>query len=165
MKKKDFLHLFSIIAVSILLFVFVISFFFKPFRIDGKSMEPLFQQGDIVFVKRLFYRIDRNEVVVVKMHDQTYVVKRVLAIEGDRIDYKDGEIFVNGENRGKITSGDYRMFFDNSSFIVEKNSFFILGDNRSSSIDSRFWGSISKDMIYGKVVFNLFSFLRKEGVA
>lgn len=165
MKKKDFLQLFSIIAVSILLFVFVISFLFKPFRIDGKSMEPLFQQGDIVFVKRLFNRIDRNEVVVVKMHDQNYVVKRVLAIEGDRIDYKDGEIFVNGENRGKITSGDYRMFFDNSSFIVEKNSFFILGDNRSSSIDSRFWGSISKDMIYGKVVFNLFSFLRKEGVA
>lgn len=164
MIKKDFFQFFLIIAVSILFFVFIISFFFKPFRIDGKSMEPLFQQGDVVFVTRLFSKIERNEVVVVKLHDQSYVVKRVLAIEGDRIDYKNGEIFVNGENRGKIVSGDYKMFFENSSFTVEKNSFFIVGDNRSASIDSRFWGSVSKEMVYGKVVFNLFSFLRKEGV-
>lgn len=160
MKKKDFTQLFSIIAISIIFFLFIVSFLFKPFRIEGKSMEPLYREGDIVFVRRFFSKIERNDVIVIKLHNQSYAVKRVLAVGGDKIDYKGGEIFVNDENRGKIASGDYRMFFENSSFTIEKNSFFVLGDNRSASIDSRFWGSVSKEMVYGIVVFNPFSFLR-----
>ncbi|MCX7831073.1 MAG: signal peptidase I [Acidobacteria bacterium] len=164
MKKKEVAELFSITVFSVVIFVLSISYLFKPFRIDGKSMEPIFREGDIVFVNRIFLKVDRNDIVVAKMSDKTYVVKRVLALEGDKIDYKEGEIFVNGENRGKITSGDYEMFFKNSSFTVEKKSCFLLGDNRSLSVDSRFWGIVPLESIYGKIIFNPFSFFRKKGL-
>lgn len=155
---------FSLLTTSVLIFLFIITALLKPFRIEGKSMEPYFRQGDIVLVNRLFFKIQKDDVIVVKLQDKSYAVKRVIAEENDKIEYKDGNIFVNGKNRGKIASGDYRMFFENSSFVVDKDSFFLLGDNRLLSIDSRFWGSIHRKMIKGKVVINLFSFFRKEGV-
>lgn len=162
--KKTYVEFLLIFLISVFIFVFLITFFFKPFTIEGKSMEPLFREGDVVLVRRFFLRIDKNDIVVVKLNDNSYAVKRVIATEGDKVEYKEGKIFVNGENRGKIDSGDYRMFFENSFFVVEKNCLFLLGDNRSCSVDSRFWGSIPIKMIHGKVFFNLFSFLRRKRV-
>lgn len=163
MKKKVFAEFFFILFFSVLIFIFLLSYVFKPFRIEGKSMEPYFSEGDFVLVTRIFWEINKNEVVVVRHKKKDFAVKRVIALEGDKIEFRNGEIFVNGENRGKIASGDFNvMLFENSSFIIEKNTVFLLGDNREISFDSRLWGSIPLKNIYGKVLFNPFSIFRKE---
>lgn len=163
MKNKVFAEFFYILFFSVFIFIFLLSYVFKPFRIEGKSMEPNFCEGDFVFVTRIFFKINKNDIVVVRNKKKGLAVKRVIALEGDKIEFRNGEIFVNGENRGKIASGDFNgMLFENSSFIVEKNTVFLLGDNREISIDSRLWGSIPLKNIYGKVLFNPFSIFRKE---
>lgn len=160
MKKSIILDFFLITLLSTITFIVIVSFILKPVKVYGNSMYPNFENGDIVLVNRLIKSFKRNDVVVIRL-DKSLVIKRIIALEGDDVYCSNGEIFVNGENKGKILFSNMEPWKGKMRFTVSKNSYFVLGDNRESSIDSRNYGEVEKKLIYGKVIFNLNSYLRK----
>ncbi len=165
MKKKYLIEFALITLISVLVFLSIVNFFFRPFKVYGESMEPLYSNGDIIFVSKSFSReFKRGDVVVIKEEDGRLAIKRVIAIGGDKIEFIKDEIFVNGENRGKISSGDYEMVFDDTCFFVEKGKVFVLGDNRSKSLDSRIWGAIPESSVVGKTIYGPFRLFERRGL-
>lgn len=164
-KKKDYsllssfiikLTVFSVILISMFVFVFGVHFN------KGESMYPKVRDGDVLLYYRLVNDFQLGDVVVYNSGSQK-VIGRVVAKEGDKVEVNtDGLLLVNGNIQQE------EVFFPTQAmpggisypYTVEKNSYFILGDNREYASDSRFVGSISKDDIKGKVV-NLF---RRRGI-
>lgn len=125
-------------------------------RVDGASMEPTLQSGEFVIVNKLAYWFGEPTVGdVIVFHfprdpDQEYI-KRIIGLPGDRVEIKDGEVFVNGE----MLTEDYiaaSPVYDVVSDVPE-DSLFVLGDNRNNSSDSHNWGAVPLDYIIGKATF------------
>lgn len=155
------------IAVIALVIVLPIRYFiFQPFIVKGESMEPSFQNGNYLIVDELSYRFkqpQRGEVVVFKYpfdHSQRYI-KRVIGLPGETVEIKDQKITIF-DNNGKelnleeetylpandLTLGEFRL-------VLKEGEYFVLGDNRLHSSDSRAWGILPRDNIIGKVLFRL----------
>ena len=127
-------------------------------------MEPNFHDGQYLLTNKLTYKFQdpkRGDIVIFKPpvnQDEEYI-KRIIALPGDTVSIKDGHYFINGEQLAEdyIPKSIYtkgKMFLpNNSEKIVPANSYFVSGDNRESSSDSRFWGFITKDKITGKAWF------------
>lgn len=159
MTRKAVLHYLAetalISIISILCFIIFFNFFLKPFTVEGMSMEPLLYDGDMILVRRLYGtpEISRGDVVVLLPSRGIYAVKRVIAVEGDMVTLKNGEIFVNSEIKGKITFGVGDLSSTSGEMRIEKGHVYLLGDNRKMSLDSRVWGPVPVEKIYGKSIF------------
>jgi len=156
---KEFLSYFFIIILAVIFSISVRIFIFEPFIIPTPSMEPTLLIGDKVIVNKLAYKMNsvkRGDIVV--FHSSVLgkdLVKRAIALEGDKITLTDnGNIYINGK---KITedylSEDYNITYNNQTLIIEKGKVFVMGDDRNNSYDSRYFGPIPKEEIFGKVVF------------
>lgn len=144
--------------------ILVMCFIFTwPFEIEGASMENNFFNGDRVMISRFFVFINQlkiGDVVVFKREqDEVHMIKRIIGLPGDQIVIRDGMIFINGiileENYiGPLseTGGEYEV-------ILNDDEFFVLGDNRSLSYDSRSYGPINKKEFTGKVIFKWYPLL------
>ncbi|KIS15523.1 signal peptidase I [Streptococcus equi] len=150
------LMIFSVVIISMFVFVFGVHFN------KGEAMYPKVRDGDVLIYYRLTSDFQLGDVILYKSGEQK-VVGRIVAKEGDKIELsKDGELLVNGNIQQE------EIFFPTQAmpggitypYTVEKNSYFILCDNREHASDSRFVGAVSKDDIKGKVV-NLF---RRRGI-
>lgn len=150
------LMIFSVVIISMFVFVFGVHFN------KGEAMYPKVRDGDVLIYYRLTSDFQLGDVIIYKSGEQK-VVGRIVAKEGDKIELsKDGELLVNGNIQQE------EIFFPTQAmpggitypYTVEKNSYFILCDNREHASDSRFVGAVSKDDIKGKVV-NLF---RRRGI-
>lgn len=121
-------------------------------RVDGQSMMDSFQDGDWVIYTRIYQSIDRGDVVSVAIPSGEYYIKRVVALGGDQVDLRDGVLYVNGiaETSEYIRGNTYP---EDGSFsypyTVPEGDVFVLGDNRETSIDSRFFGAINESQIRG----------------
>lgn len=138
-----------------------------PVRVNGESMIPNFLNNDRVVVYKKAYdekSPKRGDVVVAYANidgERTRIIKRVIGTPGDKIEFKDKHLYINGEeikesylNKSVITvEGDL-----GAPIIVEKDNYFCMGDNREDSEDSRDFGTIKKSNIIGKVVFRVFPF-------
>ncbi len=141
-------------------------FIFQPFLVRGASMEPNYYQGDYLIVDQLTYRFrepERGEVVVFDSPQgigRRYI-KRIIGLPGENLILEDGII--------KITEGDTEKILDEFSYLdeetegsfefsLEKDDYFLLGDNRANSMDSRAWGAVQKEDIIGKVRFQFSPF-------
>jgi signal peptidase I len=137
-----------------LLMVTVHVFMIQVSIVRGNSMEPALHDGDRLVVDRVTYNladIDRGDVVVLRYPRNPDVdfVKRVVAVPGDRVVMRAGVLFVNGE-----ASDDYGCIPDRESMdevVVQEDEFFVLGDNRPISCDSREFGLVAEHLIKGKV--------------
>lgn len=141
------------IAVAIVFFYFVIGASF----VDGNSMEPTMSDGDVAVFLRLGSAYDRGDIVSVRMPNGTYYVKRVIAIEGDIVDLRDGAVYVNGQEIEEpylANSVDTRPQNGNVTYPyeVKADNVFVMGDNRPNSMDSRAFGSVVTDQIKGKII-------------
>lgn len=159
--KENYIYLIIIILV-ILLKIFVIT----PVRVNGTSMTPTLKEGDIMLLNKLtFSKINRFDIVVVDYKDEE-LIKRVIGLPGERIEYKDNDLYVNGkkvkENFTKVKDNKLNSYSIESleHSTIPKDYYFVVGDNRPDSKDSRMIGFIHKDNIMGKASFVIFPFSR-----
>lgn len=147
------------IAISLAVSAFFIIFLYQPVKVEGTSMMPTLQDQERVFINKFVYKlepIERGDVIVFRYPrdpSKSYI-KRVIAVGGDRIRIESGVVFVNGQR----VSEPYvpRMYQDVRSYppiLVPPHSYFVLGDHRNLSNDSRDFGPVDESYIYGKAVF------------
>lgn len=124
--------------------------------VSGDSMEPTLKDGDVVLILESGITIQRDDIVVAKT-DFGDVIKRVVGIPGDGILVKDGVVYVNGVaegvGRAPVT---LEAGVAGSTYVVPEGCYFLMGDNRGNSRDSRDYGAVSRSSVRGKVVFRLF---------
>lgn len=142
---KEFLPYFIIILVVVFIKLFVVS----PIRVNGASMNPTLNDKDIMLLDEISYHfsdIQRFDIVVVKEEDE-YLIKRVIGLPGEVVEYKNDKLYIDG----KYVKEDFKHkeTFDFST-TLGKDEYFIMGDNRTNSTDSRVFGPISRDKIMGK---------------
>ncbi len=152
----EFLH---DLSVAVLFCFFLIAFVAQAFRVQGTSMEPLLQDGERIVVNKFVYRfraIERGDVVVFWYPRDPSVsfVKRVVALPGDLVEIRGGELVVNGlAVKESYLPPSFRDDDSHPPTEVRKGYYFVLGDHRRSSNDSRSWGEVPEKYIYGRAVF------------
>ena len=155
------LHWARDLIFSVVLAVIVILFLYQPVKVEGTSMMPTLDDQERIFINKFVYRfhfgnIDRGDTVVFWFPgdpSKSYI-KRVIGMPGDRVEVDQGNVIVNGQ--ALIESYVPPEFRDQSSMtarVVPEDEYFVLGDHRSSSNDSRVWGFVDRREIYGKAVF------------
>lgn len=146
---------------SVVLAVIVILFLYQPVKVEGTSMMPTLDDQERIFINKFVYRlhfgaIDRGDTVVFWYPgDPTKsYIKRVIGIPGDRVEVERGTVVVNGRPLVEdYVPPEYRDNSDMPPRAVPPEEYFVLGDHRSSSNDSRSWGMVPRRYIYGKAVF------------
>jgi len=168
--KKIFSFIWEILKVVIVALVIVIPiryFLFQPFLVKGQSMEPNFENGDYLIIDELSYRLrepQRGEVIVFKypLDPSQRFIKRIIGLPGEELEIKDGKIFIvkNGKKEtleekylpsSISTVGDIQM-------TLAGNEYFVMGDNRNFSFDSRKFGVLSREKIIGRVLLRAWPF-------
>lgn len=152
------------IFISTAVSVFIIVFIYQPVKVEGTSMMPGLDDQERIFINKFIYRwepIERGDVVVFRYpQDPTKsYIKRVIGIAGDHIRIDEGRVYVNGEQLYepyvRLSYRDDRSFPETT---VPADSFFVLGDHRNMSSDSRDFGAIPQQSVYGKAVFVYYPF-------
>jgi len=149
----------KIVIVALLIVLPIRYFLFQPFIVKGQSMEPNFENGDYLIIDEISYRLrepQRGEVIVFKYPynpSQRYI-KRIIGLPGELIEVKDGRVMVENQvlNEAEYLSSGLTMP-GNVRFLLDENEYFVLGDNRGSSSDSRQWGPLKRTNIIGRVYF------------
>jgi len=149
------------IAISVVLAVVLIVFIYQPVKVEGTSMMPGLTDQERIFINKYTYKlgagsINRGDLVVFHYPNdpsQSYI-KRIIGIPGDTVEIKDGVVFVNGDKLDEpYVPAEYRDSVAMEKETVPADDYFVLGDHRSSSNDSRVWGFVGRKAIYGKAVF------------
>jgi signal peptidase I len=145
--------------ISLAISAFIIIFLYQPVKVEGTSMMPSLDDQERIFVNKYVYRLEpiqRGDIVVFRYPRDTSksFIKRVIGLAGDRIRIESGEVFVNGEALEEdYVPAAYADQRSSSELVVPANSYFVLGDHRTMSNDSRDFGPVSIGYIYGKAVF------------
>jgi len=144
-------------------YIIINAFFFSLASVEGMSMYPTLNNGDHVIMRHYDEAYERGDLVVVTV-DHTgadYLIKRVIGIPGDTVTLEEGIVYINGTqlDESRYLPDDTETFCERDirfcSFDLEDEEFFVLGDNRNDSLDSRHFGAVLEDNIYGTVNFRL----------
>ena len=144
---------------SVSISLFIILFVYQPVKVEGGSMEPGLQDQERIFINKIAYRLEniqRGDIVVFRYprDPRKSFIKRVVGLPGDRVRVSDGHVYLNGH----LTPEPYvpEEYLDSRTYPevkVPADSFYVLGDHRSMSNDSRDFGPVPRSNIYGKAVF------------
>jgi signal peptidase I len=147
------------LIISLAISAFIIIFLYQPVKVEGTSMMPSLEDQERIFVNKFVYRlepIERGDIVVFRYPrdpSKSYI-KRVIGMAGDRIRINGGQLYVNDAALDETyVPSEYTDSRSYPELVVPANSFFVLGDHRSMSNDSRDFGSVNQSFIYGKAVF------------
>jgi signal peptidase I len=149
------------LMLSVLIAVLVILFLYRPVKVEGTSMMPSLYDQERLFINQFSYKfgigdIKRGDTVVFWFPEDTTksYIKRVIGLPGDTIEVDDGYVIVNGKKLiENYVPPEYRDDRSYPEHVVPAGEYFVLGDHRVSSNDSRAWGFVPKNYIYGKAVF------------
>ena len=149
------------LAFSVLIAVVSIVFIYQPVKVEGTSMMPGLSDQERIFINKFTYRfglgsIERGDTVVFEFPGDTSksYIKRVIGLPGDRVRIDRGQVYVNGQALTEdYIEADYRDDVSKNEIVVEPDEYYVLGDHRNSSSDSRVWGTVPRKFIYGKAVF------------
>ena len=170
---KEWVPYIAIIVIVILVRTYIVT----PVIVRGASMYNTLEDGEVLFLSKISYRLDdikRFVIVVVEDIDNDLIIKRVIGIPGDSIEYKEGILYIND----KEVTEEYTDFimedFDVDSIcdltdlecngIIPDNYYLVLGDNRKVSADSRVKGLIEEDQILGKAIFRIWPLTKISSV-
>lgn len=147
------------LVISLAISAFIIVFLYQPVKVEGTSMMPSLDDQERIFINKFVYRIEpiqRGDIVVFRYprDPAKSFIKRVIGVAGDHVRITDGHVFLNG----KMLEENYvpSVYQDERSYpeiVVPPDSYFVLGDHRSLSNDSRDFGPVDASYIYGKAVF------------
>lgn len=154
MKKfvKEYLPYVLILLVIILLRIYVVT----PVTVDGNSMNDTLYPNDLMLLFKVG-NIERYDIIVAN-HDNKKLIKRVIGMPNDKIKCVSGILYINNE---EDTSGyGYGENIDFPEYTLKDDEYFLIGDNRSDSFDSRYFGPVKKEDIVGKANFIIFPFNR-----
>jgi signal peptidase I len=147
------------LLISAFASVLIITFLYQPVRVEGTSMLPRLEDRDRLFINKFVYHfaaIEHGDVVVFRYPrdpEKSYI-KRVIALPGDRLRIEHGRVILNGKPlREPYVPLEFRDNRSMAEMVVPAESYFMMGDHRSISSDSRDFGPVDRDLIYGKAVF------------
>ena len=165
MDREFFLSLLEFVLLLLLVILPIRFFLFEPFLVRGQSMEPNFHNFDYLIIDKLTYHFrnpQRGEVVVFKppFDDHVYYIKRVIGLPGEKIEIEESKIVIfNKEHpQGFVLNEDYlkgHYTLGKIEVNLGPDEYFVLGDNREVSYDSRKWGPVKRERISGKVVLQI----------
>jgi signal peptidase I len=160
--------------IAILIVVFVV----QPVRVEGQSMMPKLHDQDRIFVNKFIYGlrewigdekpIKRGDIVVLLYPDdpsKSYI-KRVVGLPGEDVNVENGRLYINGQQIDEPYLDSEYLSADSmpGSVHVKEHHYFVLGDNRRNSSDSRYWGLVPEKYIYGKAIFRYYPFTPVERI-
>jgi signal peptidase I len=167
--KKVLLFIWEIVKISIIALIIVVPirvFVFQPFFVSGASMEPNFHDYDYIIVDEISYRLGtptRGDVIVFYNPNDgnKRLIKRVIGLPGETVKIAEGQVFVKSAEDNFYILDESKYLPDKTKTagyvetVIEENEYFVLGDNRTVSLDSRSFGPVKKDLIIGKNAFRL----------
>lgn len=174
MKLKEFIiETVEVVLIALFIVLPIRYFLIQPFMVRGSSMEPTFNNSDYLVVDELSYRLrepERGEVIVFRspVALNTYYIKRIIGLPNETVEIKDNKVYIYSPALKKefelkedylspqtVTSGHLKIE-------LGPDEYFVLGDNRSLSYDSRSWGAVKRSEIVGRVLVRLYPFLKIE---
>jgi signal peptidase I len=154
---EELLTWFKTLASAAVYATLIVTFVCQVARVEGQSMSPTLEDQDRLIVNKLIYRISEPKVGDIVMlyypvnPDKSFV-KRVIARESDEVRIVDGKVYVNGEQQEDLfVPPQYRSHDDHGPYRIKEGYYFVMGDHRNNSSDSRHWGEVPKKYIIGKV--------------
>lgn len=151
---KELMRDLSKYIITIIVILFLLIYVFSLQQVVGPSMNETLQDQDVMILLKSHYRlfpVERNDIIAFKYEDTKYLVKRVIGLPGENIEYKDNILYINGEvvedKYANGNTGDFKLNYDK----IPEDKYLVLGDNRENSVDSREIGLIDKKDIMGKV--------------
>lgn len=162
--RKIYYILFDLVQTLVIagaIFVVIYAFLFRPYQVNGRSMDPTFENGEYVLTNLIdvrFGKITRGDIVVFNapVDKEKDYIKRVIGIPGDKVKVSDGNVYINGNKLNQVfltpnlVTNPGTFLSENHEIEVPSGYYFVMGDNRGASSDSREWGFVSKEEIIGK---------------
>jgi signal peptidase I len=147
------------LLIAVVASVFMILFLYQPVRVEGTSMLPRLEDHDRLFINKFLYHfsaIQRGDVVVFRYPrdpEKSYI-KRVIAVPGDRLRIDGGDVILNGRRlQEPYVPDEYRDSRSLPEMVIPPDYYYMMGDHRSISSDSREFGPVERELIYGKASF------------
>jgi len=163
-----FAEIIKIVIIAAIIVFPIRYFIFQPFLVKGASMEPTFSNGDYLIIDEISYRFQspkRGEVIVFKypFKPSNKFIKRIIGLPGEKVEFKNSQIIITQPSGQQIILEEknfksLQYFLQEKKFIIPENHYFVLGDNRLYSFDSKNWGSLAEKYIIGRVFLRLFPF-------
>ncbi len=147
----------KVVLISLAIILPVRMYLIQPFYVEGASMEPNFYNKEYLIINEITYRFNepqRGEVIVFKYpkNPRNYYIKRIIGLPGETVEIRDGQVYINNE----IVAETYIELFSSDNrraIVLGSDEYFVLGDNRNNSSDSRLFGPLKEKYIIGKVWF------------
>lgn len=164
MNIKNFLwECFDTLKYAVIIFL-ILFFTLWPLRIEGSSMNPTFNSGDRIIMSRIMISLgifDRGDIVISRVYNENHegqdIIKRIIAMPGDNLVIQNGNVYIDGEKLYEPYS--LSMFTEgNMNIFLEDGQYFIMGDNRAISNDSRDLGFVYREQISGRVILRWYPF-------
>jgi signal peptidase I len=162
----------QIIVISLIIVIPFRTYIAQPFLVSGPSMDNTFKNGQYLIVDELTYQIrnpERGEVVIFRypLDTKKYFIKRIIGLPGEMVEIKSDTVTICKPDcitdKNKFTldepyvkTGELNQFRPNSTVTLKENEYFVLGDNRAVSSDSRIWGPVKRELITGRPFLRLF---------
>ncbi len=164
-KKNGFWEFVKIVVISLAIVFPIRAYVAQPFVVSGESMEPNFSDGQYLIIDEISYRFkepQRSDVIVMysPVQPSTFLIKRIIGLPGEEIKIENGNVIITKKDFSRfVLNEDYLpsglKTQPDSNILIKENEYFVLGDNRTRSSDSRVWGVLSNKNIKGRVLLRL----------
>lgn len=174
--KEFSLEIIRIVIISVAIIIPIRYYLVQPFYVKGSSMQPNFYDHEYLLVDELSYRFKepiRGQIIVFRfpLDKKQYFIKRIIGLPGETVKYFQGKVYIYNKDHPEgfildeheyLTNGLGKKYSSEDTIILKDNEYFVLGDNRDVSLDSREFGPVDSDLIIGRVVIRGFPFNRLD---